>query len=133
MTPIPPILLRILGQAALAAATGAAILGWTRWNRRRAENSAKTWPSTYASIHTGTATPIPNTTRWAATLTYSYFIDEYRSGTYVSDFPNEDSAWDFVRQLKDQRIPLRYNPSHPDKSVIEESVLRTVPIPQFTQ
>ena len=62
-----------------------------------------------------------NTNLILATLTYSYFIEEYRSGTYTHQFSKKSDADEFVSQLKDKHVPIRYNPSKPDESDIEES------------
>ena len=53
-----------------------------------------------------------------ATLNYTYYVGEYRLGTYVRHFRREELADDFVRQLKDKRIHVHYNGANPDKSVI---------------
>jgi hypothetical protein len=96
---------------------------WRRWQKTRAERIAQGWPSVEGTIHSGKVTPIPKTTRYLATLQYSYFVQEYRSGTYVHEFTRESDADNFVRQLKDKRIQIRYNESNPDKSVLEQSVI----------
>jgi hypothetical protein len=96
---------------------------WRRWQQRRRETIAQTWPSTEAVILSGKVSPIAKTTRFQATLEYSYFAEEYQSGKYIHEFTSESDADDFVRQLKDKRVQVRYNPSRPEKSVLEQSVI----------
>ena len=74
-------------------------------------------------IVSGEAKPIPKTRQFHAVLVYTYFIGEYRSGKYHHDFGSEGQADDFVRQMKDKRVHIRYHPSDPDKSVLEQSVI----------
>jgi len=66
----------------------------------------------------------PNTNRSLATLTYVYFIEDYRFGTYTQQFKKKSDADDFVRELKDKHVPIRYNPSKPDESVLEDVDVR---------
>jgi len=104
------------------------IAGWgaiylRRWRKSRQENIAQGWPSVEGRIMSGNFVPIPKTNQFHATLEYTYFVEEYRSGKYHHDFSSESEAGDFVRQMKDKRVHIRYNPSNPDKSVLEQSVI----------
>jgi hypothetical protein len=94
-----------------------------RWQKRRREMIAQGWPSVEGVIVSSQVTPIPKTTRFHATLQYTYFVDEYRTGKYIHEFQKESDADDFVRQLKDKRLQIRYKQSNPDKSVLEQSVV----------
>ena len=96
---------------------------WRRWQKRRRESIAQGWPSVEARIVSGQVTPVPKTSCFLATLQYTYFIEEYRTGAYVHEFPREIDADEFVRQLKDKRVQVRYNQAKPDKSVLEQSVV----------
>jgi hypothetical protein len=96
---------------------------WRRWQKRRREGIAQGWPSVEAVILNGTVAPVPKTSCFLATLRYTYFVDEYRTGKYIHEFAKESEADDFVRQLKDKRVPIRYNPTNADKSVLEQSVV----------
>ena len=58
--------------------------------------------------------------RYWAEITYSYFVAEYRSGTYIRQFKREVDADEFVRQVRDRRVQLHYKDSAPDVSVILE-------------
>ena len=96
---------------------------WRRWLKRRREDIAQSWPTVEGNILGGRVAPTPKTTRFQATLSYSYFVEEYRAGEYVHEFQKESDADDFVRQLKGKRTQIRYKPSNPDKSVLEESAV----------
>ena len=104
------------------------IFGWAaiyfrRWRKTRIENIAQGWPSVEGVIISGTAAPIPKTTQTHVVLQYTYFVGEYRTGKYTHDFAREEEADDFVRQMKDKRVQIRYKESNPDKSVLEQSVV----------
>jgi hypothetical protein len=96
---------------------------WRRWRKRRREAIAQSWPSVEGVIIRGDVLPIPKTNRFTATLQYSYFVEEYRAGEYTHEFQKESDADDFVRQLRDKRVQIRYKQSNPDKSVLEQSTL----------
>jgi len=104
-----------------AAAWGAVY--WRRWQKRRRETIAQTWPSIEGVILSGEVAPTPKTSCFLATLQYTYFVEEYRTGEYVHEFAKETDADDFVRQLKDKRVQIRYKQSNPDESVLEQSVV----------
>ena len=111
------------GKYVVGFALGWAAVFFRRWNKRRLEGTAQNWPSVEARIHSGTVAPIPKTTRFLATLQYSYFLDEYRSGKYTHEFKQESDADEFVRQLKDKRVQIRYKAANPNQSVLEERTL----------
>ena len=96
---------------------------WQRWHKRRRETMAQSWPYVQGIIISGKVTPIPKTTRFHATLQYTFFVEEYRTGKYVHEFTREIDADDFVHQMKDKRVQIRYKDSNPDKSVLEQSVI----------
>jgi hypothetical protein len=104
------------------------VAGWSaiyfrRWRKNRAESIAQGWPSVEGLIVSGKVTPIPKTSRFHASLQYTYFVEEYRTGKYDHDFSSEDDADNFVRQMKDKRVQIRYKQSDPNKSVLEQSVI----------
>jgi hypothetical protein len=66
----------------------------------------------YATVHT------EGPRQFWVEITYTYFVEEYRSGMHVHRFRKEDEADEFVRQIKDKRIQARYNPAKPDESAI---------------
>jgi Protein of unknown function (DUF3592) len=104
-------------------AAGWGAIYYRRWRKNRDENIAQGWPSVEGLIISGKVTPIPKTKQFHVALQYTYFVGEYRSGKYLHDFPSESEADDFVRQMKDKRVQIRYNQSNPDKSVLEQSVI----------
>jgi len=104
----------------LSAAAAWASVYVGRWRKQRAENAAQGWPSVDGRIASGTVKPIPKTKRFIATLTYTYFLGEYHSGTYQHEFSNEADANDFIRTMKDKNVPIRYKESNPAKSVLEQ-------------
>ena len=114
----------------LAFAWGA--VAWRDWLKRRRETAARDWPTAEAVILAGSVAPVPKTSCFLATLQYTYFAGEYHAGTYLHQFPREIDADDFVRRLKDQRVPIRYNPANPEKSVLEQSVVAPHLHPQLT-
>jgi len=102
--------------------------GWgsvylNRWKKSRREAAAQGWPSVDGLIACVRVERIPKTTRFNAILQYTYFIEEYRTGEYIHEFAKESEADDFVRQLKDKRVQIRYKQSNPDQSVLEQSVI----------
>jgi hypothetical protein len=104
------------------------VFGWIaiyfhRWQKRRRENIAQGWPSVQGVVVSAKVEPIPKTKHFHAILQYTFFVDEYRTGKYIHEFSNEEDADDFVRQLKDKRLQIRYKQSNPDKSVLEQSVV----------
>ena len=104
------------------------IAGWAaiyfrRWKKSRDETIAQGWPSVEGRIQSGKVVPVPKTTRFLATLNYIYFLEEYRTGKYVHEFTNESEADEFVRQMKDKRVQIRYKQSDPNKSILEQSVI----------
>jgi hypothetical protein len=120
--PLPRLwLLTIRYGVYLAFAFGA--VAWRNWRKNRREALARDWPTAEAVILAGSVAPLPKTSCFLATLQYTYFAAEYHTGTYTHQFPREIDADNFVRQLKDQRVPIRYNPAHPDKSVLTQSTL----------
>jgi hypothetical protein len=96
---------------------------WRRWQKRRLESRAQSWPSVEAIILSGQVVPVPKTSCFMATLQYSYFVGEYHTGTYFHEFARESDADDFVRQLTNQRVAIRYEQSNPEQSVLEQSVV----------
>jgi hypothetical protein len=71
--------------------------------------------------------------RYWAEVTYSYYVGEYRSGTYVRGFKREEQADDFVRQLKDKTVRVHYKDADPDRSVLLDRDLEMVVLmaPQY--
>jgi hypothetical protein len=91
------------------------------WQRKRKNEIAEGWPSVEGTIQFVDVSPIFDTTNFRATLTYSYFAGEYRSGKFTQDFYSEESANKFAQPMKDKKVPIHYNPKDPDKSVLEDA------------
>ena len=88
------------------------------------EEDAQGWPSTEGRILSGKVAGIAHTSRFLATLQYSYYFeDKYHYGKYTHEFSKKVEAEEFVRQMKDKRLQIRYKPSNPDKSVLEQRVI----------
>jgi hypothetical protein len=94
-----------------------------RWQKRRLEESAQGWPSVEGRIVSGKVAAIAHTSRFLATLEYTYFVEEYRTGKYTHEFAKKAEAEDFVAKMRQQRVQVRYNQSNPAKSVLEQSVI----------
>jgi hypothetical protein len=104
------------------------VIGWItiyvrRWRRRRDEDAAQGWPSIEGRINAGKVSGAGHTSRFLATLDYSFFLDQYHYGKYTHEFAKKAEAEEFVRQMKDKRVQIRYNQSNPDRSVLEQSVI----------
>jgi aconitase A len=62
---------------------------------------------------------------WAE-ITYSYYVEEYRSGTYLRLFRREEDADEFIRQIKDKQLQIRYKESDPETSTILDRDLEMI-------
>lgn len=122
---VAPIAFKLLAKFGLipGAAAGYGVKKlYQKWRQNRAFVS---WPSTEATVQFGTVHS-PGPRQFWAELTYTYFVEEYRSGTHVHRFRKEDEADEFLRQIKDKRLQIRYNPRKPDESVILDRDLEMV-------
>lgn len=104
------------------------VAGWAailyrRWRKSRNEAAAQGWPSVDGLIISAKSARVSNTSRFMVTLEYSYFLEEYNYGNYTHEFSKQADADELVRQMKDKRVQIRYNPSHPKQSVLEQSVI----------
>ena len=112
---------------------GAIAAGWVRklYQKRRQTSAMEGWPSTQATIQSGKV-HTEGRHHWAE-LTYSYFVGEYFSGTYVKNFRKEDDADEFVRQVREKQLPVHYRQSKPETSVILDRDLEMIVlmVPQF--
>jgi hypothetical protein len=105
---------------------GAIAANWLRklYQRRRQPRAMEGWPSTEATIQSGRVQS-EGTRHWAE-ITYTYFVGEYRVGTYLRNFRKEDDANEFVRQLRDKRLHVHYKESNFDTSVILDRDLEMI-------
>jgi hypothetical protein len=105
----------------------AGIAGW--WHKHK-EKIALNWPSIEGRVQFASVAPIQDSSSYSATLQYSYFVGEYRSGEYTEIFDSENGADKFVEMMKDQKVPVRYNPKDADDSLVEEAdVEQYAPLP----
>ncbi len=96
---------------------------YQKWRQNKAMAG---WPVTDGTILSGQVRREGPPRRFWAEITYFYFVGEYRSGTYVRRFRKEEDADAFIRQVKDKRLQVRYNDSHPDQSVILDRDLEMI-------
>ena len=87
------------------------------YQRRRQRKAMEEWPSTDATVLSGKVHKERRRSIWAE-ITYSYYFGEYRSGQYVRQFRREEDADEFIRQLREKRVHVRYDPAKPERSVI---------------
>jgi hypothetical protein len=99
------------------ALASAAVAAW--WHRRR-QKIALEWPFVEGCVQFVSVAPITDSSNYTATLQYSYFVEEYRSGSYTQEFPSEDEANNFAQCMKDKSVPIHYCPRDLDKSVLED-------------
>jgi hypothetical protein len=90
------------------------------WYRHR-QKIALAWPCVEGHVQFVHVAPIRDSSSYSANLEYSYFFGEYLSGSYTEVFDSENDATEFVEKMKDQKVPVRYNPKKPDDSLIEEA------------
>ncbi|HWB31984.1 MAG TPA: DUF3592 domain-containing protein [Acidobacteriaceae bacterium] len=93
------------------------------WRKKRREKIAESWAPIEATIQFTSVDSVTDTDYFRATLEYSYFVGEYRSGKYTQDFDSEQAASNFTQAMKDKKVQVRYNPSKPDKSLLEDSAV----------
>jgi hypothetical protein len=93
-----------------------------KWRQKHAMDG---WPSTEARILWGMVHSEGPRRIWAE-ITYSYYVGEYRSGTYLRVFRREEDADEFVRQIKDRKLQIRYKESNPEASTILECDLQMI-------
>ena len=103
-----------------------AAFGFQKFRQKfRQRKAVEGWPATEATIQICRVHKEHGRKFWAE-VTYSYFVGEYRSGTYIRNFRKEEQADDFVRQLRDRRIQIRYKESDPENSVILDRDLELI-------
>jgi Protein of unknown function (DUF3592) len=110
-----------------------AAFGVRRFYQKWRQNKAMAgWPATDATVQSGLTHKEGFRSYWAE-VTYTYYVGEYRSGKYVRRFRRAEEAADFVRQVKDKRVHVHYNPDDPDKSVILDRDVEMIVMlePQF--
>jgi hypothetical protein len=109
-----------------------AALGVRRFIQKRLQRKAmEGWPATDARIQSGSVHR-EGRRSWAE-LTYSYYVGEYRSGTYLRGFKREEQADDFIRQIKDKTVRVHYNQADPNRSVLLDRDIEMIALlaPQY--
>jgi hypothetical protein len=118
----------------LAFFLGGWLLQLWRWLRRE---QAKSWPTTTGRIDSAYIaepkrllglTLQPNRSRtYDAFLAYSYTLsgDTFR-GKYKRSLGSEGEAWEFLRDLEGQSIPVQYNSNYPARCVLLEATVETL-------
>lgn len=98
---------------------GAMAAYWVRriFQKWRQQRAFEGWPTTEASIYSCKVEHEGPRRIWAE-IAYTYFVGEYRSGTYLRNFRREQDADEFVRQIKDRRVQIRFKESDPKTSTI---------------
>jgi hypothetical protein len=95
---------------------------YQKWRQNKAMAG---WPVTDATILSGQVHQDGPRRFWVE-ISYYYFVQEYRSGTYVRRFRKEEDADNFIRQVKDKRLQVRYSDSNPEQSVILDRDLEMI-------
>jgi hypothetical protein len=96
-----------------------------RYQKWRQARALEGWPSTEARILSGTVHSEGPRRKWAE-ITYSYYVGEYRAGKYLRLFRREEDADEFVREIKDKRVYVRYKERDPDTSTILDRDLEMI-------
>lgn len=106
---------------------GAMAAYWVRkrYQKWRQARALEGWPATEATILWGTVEKEGPRRIWAE-ITYSYCVGEYRSGKYLRYFRREEDADEFLRQIKDKRVQIRYKERDPDSSTILDRDLEMI-------
>src|SRR6266567_4244759 len=101
------------------------VAGWSvpawRWLQRK---RAAAWPiagGRIESVEVNKPSFSLTTKRgyYVAELGYSYSVGgTANSGHYKREFPTEHEADEFVRDLKDKAVVVRYNPNRPSSSAL---------------
>jgi Protein of unknown function (DUF3592) len=106
-----------------------AIANW--WHKHQ-QKVALAWPSVEGRVEGITTAPGRDGKSCTVTAQYSYFLGEYQSGSFFRFFSTEDEADDFAHGIKDKRIQVRYDPSTPEKSLVEEDAIDAIaPVPEI--
>lgn len=120
-----PILLKLLAKFGLIPGAAVGFAAKKFYQKRRQNRAFSGWPPVEARIQYAKLASKGPRQHWVE-LTYTYFVGEYRTGTHVHRFRKEEEAEEFMRQIKDKRIQVRYNPARPDESAILDRDLEMV-------
>lgn len=115
--------LRVDPIALLALATSGLRAAWHAYQHRQSEH----WPTSYGTCKLTEVTS--KNDKFRLQLQYSYNVPGERftlGGTFEKDFNTEDEAQRWTEALREQTIPVRYNPAKPASSVLWDSELENV-------
>jgi hypothetical protein len=110
---------KVLGKWIALFCAGWIGLWWRRWRRNSRQRAKEGWPSVTGRYLYGKVASVPKTTKYVVTLRYSYYVDEFRSGTYDREFSREADADEFACEVKDREVQIRYKTSNPGVSCPE--------------
>jgi hypothetical protein len=82
---------------------------------------ARGWPTCQGTVESGGVEQrrVRYVSYYIAQIQYSYSVDgEYYSGSLQRSFFNESPAYKFVDTLKGQRLFVRRNANHPERSAL---------------
>lgn len=107
------------------AVTIVSCVRYLSWKARiHLRHSGADWTPANGRVLSGQVKDLPNLKRWVVILTYSYFVNEFRSGEYSSMFRSEEEAADCLREAKDQEVVVRYHPRRPERSTLDTASVR---------
>jgi hypothetical protein len=120
-----PVALKLLAKFGLIP--GAALGYGMRkfYQKRRQDRAASGWAATDGTVQDAKVHKQGVRQYWVE-LTYRYFVEEYRIGKHVHRLHTQEEAEEFMRQIKDNRVQVRYNPGKPDESAILDRDLEMV-------
>lgn len=103
---------------ALGIIPGTIAAYWLRnlYQKRRQRKAMEGWPVTEARIHS--IQMRREGRRLWVEVTCSYFVGEYRSGTYIRRVRSEEEGDNVAIAIRDKSLPMHYDPKDPERSVI---------------
>jgi hypothetical protein len=114
-------------KAVLLFIAGSSAWGWyTSYRKKQLQNDAENWPSITGRVvareikekenkHAGTA--------FFAVVDYTYFLNQMESGRFTREFDSYDEAGDWLDQLYEKDVLVRYNPARRSQSLLLEREL----------
>jgi hypothetical protein len=95
------------------------------WQGQRQQRAQEGWPSVDAVV-VGSKVVREGWRNYWAEITYTYFVDEYRTGNYLRKFSHKDDADAFVREMRDKRPRVHFKESAPDTSTMLDRDLEMI-------
>jgi hypothetical protein len=119
------VVLRLLKVLGIVPDLGAAYWLLRFFQKWRQQKAAEGWPSVDATFLNAIVHD-QGMRHFIAEVTYSCFVDEYRTGKHLRHFHKDEDAYEFVRQIKDKRVHVHYDAANPDRSVILDRDLELI-------